>query len=298
MGGNLKVGNRIEKLRSNLGEKEIDSFLVSQPENRYYLSGFDGSAGYLFITAKEAILATDFRYIERATAQAPDYQIYRISGKTEEWFPKLTSELNSRQLGFEAEHVTFAHYRQLTGILKKVEPELQLVPVDGFVESLRTIKEPEEIELISRAIEIGDQTFEHVREIIRPGMTEQQVAWEIEKFMRENGSQGIAFDSIVAAGPNSALPHAKPSERPIGQGEPVVLDLGGRVEGYCGDLTRTLCLGQPDDTFKKVYDTVLGAQLAAIALIKEGMSGHEADRMARIIIGSGRPRRASPGAKF
>ena len=115
-------------------------------------------------------------------------------------------------------------------------------------------------------------------------MTEKELAWEIEKFLRENGSQTLPFDIIVASGPNSALPHAKPSQRQINSGEPVVIDMGARVEGYSSDLSRTICLGAPDDTFKRVYDTVLVAQLAAIAIIKEDMSGAEADSLARTII--------------
>jgi Xaa-Pro aminopeptidase len=115
-------------------------------------------------------------------------------------------------------------------------------------------------------------------------MSEMEVAWEIEKFLREKGSQPLPFDLIVASGPNAALPHAKPSERIIQTGEPVIVDIGARVNGYTSDMTRTFCLGNPDDTFKKVYDTVLGAQLAALAIIKEDMSGSEADTLARTVI--------------
>ena len=108
-------------------------------------------------------------------------------------------------------------------------------------------------------------------------MGEKEVAWEIEKFLREKGSDSLPFEVIVASGPNSALPHAKPSPRAIRSGEPVVIDIGARCGGYCSDLSRTICLGTPDDTFNKIYDTVLGAQLAALAIIKEGMAGEQAD---------------------
>ena len=133
-------------------------------------------------------------------------------------------------------------------------------------------------------MEITDKAFEYIEEVISVGMTEKEVAWELEKFQRQQGSQAMPFDIIVASGPNAALPHAKPSQRKINSGEPVVIDMGARVGGYCSDFTRTLCLSEPDDTFKKVYDAVLGAQLAAIALIKEGMSGGEADSFARTVI--------------
>ncbi len=280
----MNVSNRRQKLLQKLTEKEIDGILISQPENRNYLSGFDGSSGYLLITPQDAILATDFRYTEQAKAQAPDYQIFKITANTPDWFHRLTSELNLSRLGFEAEHITFAMYRQLSDILNKAQSRLKLVPVDGLVESLRAIKEPEEIELITKAVETADRAFEYIDGTVRAGMTEKELAWETEKFMRENGSQSVPFDVIVASGPNSALPHAKPSQRQIGSGEPIVIDIGARFGGYASDLTRTICLGVPDDTFKKVYDTVLGAQLAAIAIIKEGMSGNEADSLARTVI--------------
>jgi len=222
--------------------------------------------------------------MEQAKGQAPDYQVFQITGNTPEWFPRLVAESGLSRLGFEAGDTTFATYRQLSDTLSKAEFRLQLVPVEGVIESLRMTKEPEEIELIARAAEITDEAFEHFEEIIRIGMTEKEVAWEIEKFMRENGSQSLPFEIIVASGPNAALPHAKPSQRQINAGEPVLIDMGARFGGYASDLSRTICLGTPDDTFKKVYDTVLGAQLAAIAIIKEGMSGEEADSLARIVI--------------
>ncbi|MFC2071316.1 M24 family metallopeptidase [Chloroflexota bacterium] len=280
----LKVTNRLQKLRQKLAEKEVDGIFISQPENRYYLSGFDGSAGYLLITPQNTVLATDFRYLEQARVQAPDYQIFKITGNMPDWFPRLVAELNLSRLGFEAGHVTFALYRQLSDILNKAQSRLKLIPVDWLVESLRVIKEPEEIELIARAAEITDKAWDYIEDMAHIGMTEKEVAWEIEKFMRENGSQALPFDIIVASGPNSALPHAQLSQRQINTGEPVVIDMGAMVGSYSSDFSRTICLGTPDDTFKKVYDTVLGAQLAAIAMIKENMSGEEADSLARTVI--------------
>jgi len=152
------------------------------------------------------------------------------------------------------------------------------------VESLRAIKEPEEIELITKAVEISDSAVEYIKDVIHVGMNEKELAWEIEKFMRENGSQSLPFDIIVASGPNSALPHAKPSSRAIQPGEPILIDIGARIGGYASDLTRTICLGTPDKAFNKIYDIVLGAQLTAIAMIKENMTGEEADSLARVVI--------------
>ncbi|MFC1897160.1 M24 family metallopeptidase [Chloroflexota bacterium] len=280
----MNLQSRLNKLRPKLAEKEVDAFFISQPDNRYYLSGFDGSAGFLLITPQNTILATDFRYTEQAKRQAPDYEVFQITSNITDWFPELVAELNLKKLGFEAGHITFALYQKLTDILNKTNSHLRLVSVDGLVESLRTIKETEEIELITRASVISDSAFEYIEDIIHIGMSEKEAALEIEKFMRKQGSQAIPFDIIVASGPNSALPHAQPSEHAITSGEPIVIDIGARIGGYGSDLTRTLCLGSHDDTFNKVYDTVLRAQLAAIATIREGMTGKEADNLARKVI--------------
>jgi len=280
----LKTGNRLQKLRQKLAEKEIDAIFVSQPENRYYLSGFNGSSGYLLITPRNMILATDFRYIEQAKRQAPDYELFQTTGGIADWFPQLVAELDLGKLGFEAEHITFAIYQQLTDKLKSVEPKLRLVATDGLVEGLRAIKEPEEIELITEAVNMADNAFEYIEGKIHAGMTEKEVAWEIEKFLREKGSQAVPFDIIVAAGPNSALPHAEPSSDKIHPGEPVMIDFGARVGGYSSDLSRTICPGTADDTFNRVYDTVLSAQLMAISAINNGMTGGEIDNLAREVI--------------
>ena len=278
------ITDRLQRLRQKLAEKKIDGIFISQPENRYYLSGFDGSSGYLLITPRDTVLATDFRYIEQAKVQAPSYRIFQITNNTADWFPRLVAEMGLSRLDFEAKDITFAFYRQLSDILNKAQSRLQLVPVDGLVESVRMIKEPEEIELITRAAEITDSAIAYIEGVIRIGMTEKEVAWEIEKFLREHGSQALPFDVIVASGPNSALPHAKPSQRQINAGDPIMIDIGASAGGYGSDLTRTICSGVPDDTFRKVYDTVLKAQLTALDGIREGMSGEEADNLARAVI--------------
>ena len=280
----LKIKDRIQKLSRGLEEKRIDGIFISQPENRRYLSGFDGSAGFLLVTPQDKILATDFRYLAQAKNQAPDYKIFQITNDIGHWLPPLAAELNIERLGFEAGNLTFAQHQQLCDILNKDKSRLKLIPVAGMVESLRAIKEPEEIEFITKAAEITDAAMDYIRDQIRPGVPEREAAWEIEKFMREKGSQPIPFDIIVASGPNSALPHAKPSARAIQSGESIIIDIGARVGGYCSDLSRTICLGTHDDTFDRIYDTVLGAQLGAMAIIKEGMTGGEADQLARVII--------------
>ena len=278
----MNLKNRIQKLRQKFTENEIDGIVISQPENMYYLSGFDGSYGYLLITDQNTFLATDFRYIEQAKSQAPDYQISQITNGMADWLPVLVSDLGLRKLGFESRHVTYFRYRCLANALKTVQ--LQLIPLDGLVESLRAIKEPEEIEFIAKAAVITDNAFQYAEETIRPGLTETELSWLIEKFLREQGSEDIPFHVIVASGPNAALPHAKPTSRKINAGDPIIIDMGAKRSGYASDMTRTLYLGLPDDEFRKIYDIVLGAQLSALAIIREGMLGEQADSIARTII--------------
>ncbi|OGO32630.1 MAG: hypothetical protein A2Z29_02425 [Chloroflexi bacterium RBG_16_56_11] len=278
------MNNRLAQLRRLFTGKEIDAIFITQAENRRYLSGFHGTAGFLFITGKRAVLATDFRYTEQAAKEARDFEILRISGDIAGWFPGLVSDPGIKRLGFETADVSFSFHHQLFDALKNKEIAVELVPVNSLVESLRAVKEPGEIEYIRQASAITDEAFESMERKIKVGMTEKQVAWELEKTMRENGSQALPFEIIVGSGPNAALPHAKPAERVIKQEEPIVIDMGARHAGYASDLTRTICAGQPDKKFKTVYSTVLEAQAAAISAVTTGMTGHQADSIAREII--------------
>jgi Xaa-Pro aminopeptidase len=278
-----KVNNRLQKLRRKFSESGIDAVFISQAENRRYLSGFDGSAGFLIITPQKAVLATDFRYTEQAIAEAPDFEILRIASRLD-WFPDLLGELGIKKVGFEAYHVTYDFQRQLNKALKMKKLPVKMVPVKGMVESVRAVKEPGEIKLIEKSAAITDAAYESVAATIRPGTTERKIAWELEKSLRENGSQALPFEIIVASGPRAALPHAKPSDRVIQEGDPVVIDMGARFQGYASDLTRTVCAGRADATFKKVYNTVLNAQSKALEAIGQGITGHDADYAAREVI--------------
>jgi Xaa-Pro aminopeptidase len=278
--------SRLQKLRQSLRQEELDVLVVSQPENRRYLSGFTGSTGWLLISDSNASLAVDFRYVEQAKKEAPDFEVIHTKGDMANWLPKLASDLGFKKIGFEANQFPFASYHQLCKTISNGNGhyQLQLIPTTGLVESLRAIKEPKELEFIIEAVKLADAAFEQAKVIIHPGITEADLAWELEKFLREKGSESIPFNIIVASGSNSALPHAKPSERPILKGEPVVIDIGARVNGYCSDLSRTLFLGKEDKTFSKIYDIVLSAQLTALATIRANMSGEQADRLARTIV--------------
>ncbi len=281
------ITQRLRNLRDSLKGKRLGGLLVTAPENRRYLSGFTGSAGYLLITKEQAVLATDFRYIEQAGIQSPEYRVVRIAGGND-WFPKIVSEMGIRRLGFESEDVNVALYQRLKQTLKesaKADDAMpRLVGTAGLVEGLRTLKDEEEMRLLQQAIDITDRAMDTVAPTIQPGQTEQEVAWRLEVSMRKQGAEGLSFDTIVAAGPNGALPHHRAGERAIQEGEPIVIDMGAKYQGYCGDLTRTVVIGAPDETFCRVYDIVLGAQLTAMATVQAGMTGADADGLGRKVI--------------
>ena len=275
---------RLQRLRPVIAEKGLDALLVSRQENLRYLSGFTGSSGWLLISHNNAIFSTDFRYIEQAKEDARNYEIIQVKGDLSNWLPDLLSNLGWRKLGFAADFVSCQSYYKLSETVKSKQVNLELIPATGLIEQLRSVKELEELKLISSAVELTDAAFEQAKSIIHPGVTEKEVAWEVEKFLRQGGSEGVAFEIIVASGPNSALPHAKPGERTICSGEPVLIDMGARIGGYCSDFSRTLCCGEADRTLQEIYSIVLKAQTAAISGIESGMDASQADGLARTII--------------
>jgi Xaa-Pro aminopeptidase len=275
---------RLRKLRTSIAEKGLAALLLSQPESLRYLSGFTGSSGWLLISGQNAILATDFRYLEQAKGESPDFEIIQTKQDLRDWLPSLVSDLGWHKLGFEANSISYDGFHKLSEAIKTKQVNLELVPTTDIVEQLRSIKEPEELGFITKAVEIVDAAFEQAKAIIRPGITEREAAWEIEKFLRQEGSEGIPFEIIVASGPNSASPHARPTEKIIRSGEPVLIDMGARISGYCSDFSRTLFLGEADKTFREIYNIVLKAQTTAIERVKSGMEASQVDQLARSIV--------------
>jgi len=272
---------RLRKLRQELEARNLDTFIITHPQNRRYLSGFTGTDGTLFITGDKAALTTDFRYLEQAQRESPAYELVEATSDIlAQSLSDLATAVRAKRMGFESHHVTFANYCQWA----ETAAGFELVPVKDLVEEMRAIKDEGEMEAIKRAVAIGDAAMAHVREFITQGMTEKEVGWELEVYMRTHGAEAVAFDIIVASGPNGAMPHATVSDRVIQAGEPIVIDLGARVDGYHSDLTRTLVLGERDDRFQEIYDLVLKAQLAALEGIRPGMTGREADALARDVI--------------
>ena len=278
------TSSRLQRLRTKMEEKELDALLVSTPENRQYVSGFTGSAGHLLISKDEAILGTDFRYIEQAQGQAPDFQVLKVGAWS--WLLDQLGRMGAKRVGFEGQYITMATYKRITDAIQELPSEDRptLVSTSELVEALRSVKDQEELTLLQKTIDISDKAMEAVIPTIQPGETERQVAWRMEKTMRELGADSISFDTIVAAGPNGAMPHHRASERPVQAGEPIVIDMGAKLNGYCSDITRTIYIGEPDEMFRKIYDLVLGAQLTAIATLKPKLSGEEGDGLARDVL--------------
>jgi len=276
--------DRLEKFRRQMAETKIDGFMITQPENRRYLSGFTGSNGVLIITADKQMLATDSRYYLQVKEQCPGWELlevgYDFAGNMLELL--RSAGLGARRVGFEAAHVSVA---TLHAWERALLGRLVLVHTEGFVEDLRMQKDDEEIASIKKAVALTDAAFAHITGWIKPGMTEKEVAWELESFMRTNGAETLSFEPIVTGGPNSAKNHAEPSDRPLQTGEPIILDFGCKVDGYCSDMTRTICLGEPaDDRYLEIWNIVLAAQQAALQGIKGGATGVEIDKLARDVI--------------
>lgn len=276
---------KLQNLRQKIEEAELDALLISSPENRRYMSGFTGSAGWLLISPHNATLATDFRYIEQAGRQSPEYEVRRTMPGLA-WFPEWTAEHEVKRIGFESQDVTVAVHQAFTKAADEAETtnHPELVPTSGIVEQLRAYKDPDELALLCEAIRIADEALDAVSPRIEPGITEEGVAWELEKEMRQRGAEMISFDTIVGAGPNGALPHHRADQTPIKRNDAIVIDMGAKYEGYCSDLTRTIFVGEPDAKFREIYDIVLQAQLAAEDQVRAGMTGKEADAIARDII--------------
>lgn len=279
----MMANTRVVQLRKLLDKQGLEAVLITGEVNRRYLTGFTGSSGYVLITGHKAYLLTDFRYIVQASAQATGFEIVEHAASVTDTIKQLLNESKIQSLGFEQEHVmysTFCSYEeQLTPI--------KLVPVSGLVEELRVFKDESELALMKEAADLADRTFEYMLTILKPGVTELEMALEMEIFMRKNGATSSSFDTIVASGERSALPHGVASERVIGNNEFVKMDFGAlMMNGYCSDITRTVMIGEPTAKHKEIYNIVLEAQLHTLENLRPGMTGREADALARDIIAS------------
>lgn len=281
------MADRLAALRERLADAQLDAIVITNPSNRFYLTGYTGedippneSAGHVVVSADRAVITASTTNSEQARQQAPGFEVFdRIRGMALADVEVL-KQTGARRIGFEDDAILYHDWDTLRSNL----PDAELVPVGSMVSDLRVVKTPEETALIARAIEITDQAFEQVAATIREGDTERQIATRLEAAMRELGAEGPAFPTIVAAGTNAALPHHSPTDRPIAPGEPIVIDMGARYEGYCADLTRTVWVGAADHGLHEIYPIVLRALEATEAALSARMTGKEADAVARGII--------------
>ncbi len=278
--------HRLERCRERLAAEQLDGLLVTSAANRRYLSGFTGSAGALLVSAERAFLLSDGRYAVQGPQEAPAFEWVLLSDAAPlaKQLPQLARQCGLQRIGFEAQDLSVAQYTKLQHELQAAEVPAAWVATEGLIEGLREAKDADEIATLRRAIAITDDAFAAVRPMLRPAMREREVAWELEKAMRERGAEALAFEVIVAAGDNGSRPHARASDAQLGVGRPVVLDFGARLAGYHADMTRTVVLGEADDTFWHVYNTVLEAQQAAAAGASVGKTGAEIDALARELI--------------
>ncbi len=278
----MKADARLASARRRLADSGPDALWVTSVTNVVYLTGFDGvfdehaNAGCL-LTADVACVYTDGRYAEaaRAAAVGTAWSVVVTSDPLDARACADLAAAAGGTMGFEAS-LTYARYQELAKACS-AEP----VSTDQWVEELREVKEAAELERIVSAAALTDRAFDHILGVLAPGMTEAEVAFEIEAFMRRNGSEGVAFASIVASGPNSSRPHATVTDRKIVPGDPVTMDFGARVGGYCADMTRTVVVGRAGDDFREVYAAVLVANEAGRAAVRPGVSGMDVDRVAR-----------------
>lgn len=267
---------KLEKLRTALQEHQVDGILITNEFNRRYMTGFTGTSGVAIVSQNDAVFITDFRYTEQAKKQVKDFRIVEHTGVIINEVAKQVEEMGIKTLSFEKDTMTYGEFETYQSVLK-----VNFVPLSGVIEKIRLIKTPEEINIIKVACEIADHAFSHILNFIKPGVTELEVSNELEFFMRKEGATASSFDTIVASGLRSALPHGVATNKKIEIGDFVTLDFGAIYNGYVSDITRTIAVGKPSDQLIEMYETVLESQLLALQHVKPSMTGREADQIAR-----------------
>ena len=267
---------KLEKLRKEMINLNIDGLLITNEFNRRYMTDFTGTAGVAIVSKDDAVFITDFRYTEQAKKQVKEFRIIQHEGVLAKEVAKQTEQLRIKTIGFEKDTMTYGMFETYKSLLKA-----DLIPVSGVIEKIRLIKTEQEINIIKVACEIADHAFTHILGFIKPGLTELEVSNELEFFMRKQGATASSFDTIVASGVRSALPHGVATDKVIEKGDLVTLDFGALYNGYVSDITRTIAVGEPSDQLKEMYDIVLQSQLLAVEQVGPGMTGIQADSIAR-----------------
>ncbi len=270
---------KLTRFREKIKEQGIDAALIYNSLNRHYLSDFEFTDGYLIITQEHAFLVTDFRYYEMALNTVPKTFEIVMPDSRDAFTEEVLKNDNCKIIGFEGNSIS---YKQHLSLCEKY-PDLKFVDIKNTIELLREVKSEEEIAFMQQAQNITDSAFSSLLGMLTPDMTEIDVAAELEYQMRKLGADGFAFDTIAVSGDASALPHGTPRSQKLKKGF-LTMDFGAKYNGYCSDMTRTVVIGKADPEMKKLYNTVLEAQRAALAYLKEGAACAAADKIARDII--------------
>lgn len=270
---------RINKLRNAMTFSEMDCVLISSKENYFYLSGFTGSYAILCITKSKQYLLTDFRYVSQAKIESPNFEIIEVQGNSKENLKEIMIQNSCKIIGFEEDFITFEKYLDYRNNFV----EQSLMPLNSMVNRLRLIKDEDELENIKTAVKIADEAFTHILKYIKPGVTELDIAAEIEHFMKKNGASNTSFETIVASGKRSSLPHGVASKKKIELHDVVTLDFGCIYNNYCSDITRTIFVGKNNE-MQKIYNIVLEAQIQSTNKAITGEKCNIVDEIARNII--------------
>lgn len=246
---------RIKWLRNQLVSLKLDGMIVSNPVNVKFLTGLE-EEGIFIVAPRENIFITDSRYIESVNRKLTiDDEIIAYDSKRLTKFDYEGFFMQCENIGFEEKYVTYENYKKYLQTY-----QVNLIETEGLIENQRIVKDEEEIDKIKKACEITEKAFDYICENIKEGMTEKDIAFEIEKFMIKNGADGLAFDSIVASGPNSSMPHAVPTDRKIESGDIIQFDIGAKYKGYASDFSRVIFVDKMEDRYKEIYDFVLEEQ--------------------------------------
>ncbi|MBR4889941.1 MAG: aminopeptidase P family protein [Clostridia bacterium] len=265
---------RIDKL---INTNKASGYYITSPENLYYFSGFTGGEGVVFISTEHRLLFTDSRYTIQAKEESKDFEIIDIAEKK---FSDFLKEENIKSVGLEEDFVTLDRY----DLLKKITDKTEWIFISNEISDIRKIKDEYELSCIKTAARLADDAFSYVLPKISTGKTEREIALLLEFFMKENGADGLSFETIAASGARSALPHGAATDKKIQKNEFLTLDFGCKYKGYSSDMTRTVVIGKATDVMKEIYETVLLAQNTALSKIKSGVLASSVDEVAREII--------------
>ena len=275
---------RIHALRALMAEQSIDALLIEKRENYFYLTGMTGEESFCVITQSEVFMIVDFRFVtqatEQITARVPDCKVIEYKGDVNTTLNTLFRELGVKNIGFDATNMLCQRFEDL----KMKVFNVKFINATGLVEKLRVRKSEDEIQIIQAAVDLADKAFQNLLQYIRPGVSELDVAAELEYQMRKLGSTRPSFETIIASGARAALPHGVASEKLIKFGDVVTIDFGAHYKGYCSDMTRTVFVGKVKPQLKKIYEIVLEAQQAAVQGCFAGRTGRHVDSIARGII--------------